>query len=85
MSLTDRERDELRLSLERMPDSILGIVRENAERLLRDLKDMNSSPVFGATQQLLEARGLTHVSQLDREGTAALTAHLERTLALLRN
>jgi hypothetical protein len=44
---------------------------------------MNSA--FPATLEFLKARGLSHVSQLNRQGVRELTAHLERVLRNLRN
>ncbi len=55
----------------------------DAERLVRTLQDTNSS--YPATQEFLEARGLTNVRQLDRAGRAALVAHLQATLRKLQN
>ena len=83
MPLSDTERDALRRMLERMPDSVLTATRETAERYLRDLEDTNSA--MPETKSFLEARGLTNVRQLDKDGREALVMHLKNTLRLARN
>ena len=61
----------------------LTTLRVEQERLLAGLTDTNSS--FPATQEFLRARGLTHVSQLDKQGVRELTAHLKGILRNLSN
>jgi len=83
MALTDAEREQLRSMLERMPDSILSLTRQGAERLLHDLEDANS--MFPATKEFLTARGLTNIRELDEQGREELLTHLKKTLRLSRN
>jgi len=83
MPLTNEEKDGIRAILERMPDNVLEVIRENAEQLVSDLEDLNS--MFPATKEFLTARGLTNVRQLDKTGREELVAHLQNVLRLARN
>lgn len=83
MPLTNEEKDGIRAILERMPDNVLEVTRENAEQLVSDLEDLNS--MFPATKEFLTARGLTNVRQLDKRGREELVAHLQNVLRLARN
>lgn len=57
--------------------------RQRLEKLLDELKDLNSS--YPATQEFLQARGLTHVNELDKQGTQELIAHLKKIYQGLLN
>lgn len=57
--------------------------KQRLEKLLVELKDLNSS--FPATREFLQARGLSHVNELDRQGTEELIAYLKETYQGLLN
>ncbi len=45
---------------------------------IKELDDINSR--FPATQEFLQSKGLTHVSELDEEGRKELEVYLKKTL-----
>lgn len=78
MSLTNDEKEGLRQLLEKVPDSELAAILENAEKALETLDEKNSA--YPETRKFLAGRGLTRVSQLNKTGWKELMAHLEGTL-----
>lgn len=57
------------------PRKELSGIKRELDQLLTELTDLNSA--FPATQRFLDAKGLSHLSELDREGLKELRAHLE--------
>lgn len=57
--------------------------KQKAEKLLAELKDLNSA--FPETRKFLQARGLAHVGELDKQGTEELIAHLKEVYQGLLN
>jgi len=53
----------------------LSQTRENLRKLRSKLQDLNSQ--YPETQKFLYKRGLSHVSQLDREGMKELRLYLQ--------
>ncbi|MFA6603336.1 MAG: hypothetical protein WCT10_00675 [Patescibacteria group bacterium] len=75
MSLSDEKKKALAEELDRLHGKL--------QVIKRDLENANSG--FAETQVFLNARGLTNVSQLDRQGLEDLRRHLESVLAKLSN
>ncbi|HTM68844.1 MAG TPA: hypothetical protein VL426_06130 [Candidatus Binatia bacterium] len=73
-----KERQALEAALRGLSAEQLEQVHDKAKETLRDLEDLNSA--FPATQEFLQARGLTNVRQLDKQGMAELRTHLEGIL-----
>jgi len=76
--MDEKQRQELEAALSGLSQERLEEVHDKAKEALAGLEDLNSA--FPATQDFLRARGLTNVRQLDKEGNAALRAHLEGIL-----
>jgi len=81
MSLSDKERAALAAELARLTPEGLNLLHGKFQEVKRSLEDANT--VFPETRDFLNARGLTHVSQLDRQGLEDLRRHLESALAKL--
>ena len=81
MSLSDEEKDALKRVLMRCSPEELEKLHGKLQKAKRSLENANS--VFPETRAFLNARGLTHVSQLDRQGLEDLRRHLESVLAKL--
>lgn len=71
--------DGLSASLVLMNDETLPKYNKALTELRDCLNDANSA--FPATKAFLQARGLSNVSQLDKQGLVELTKHLENTLS----
>jgi hypothetical protein len=77
--MTDEECKRLEQELEKLDVSELKALNVQLVQERTALEDLNSS--YPATQEFLQARGLTNVRQLDAAGRAELVKHLEKTLA----
>lgn len=78
MALRDENVDEFRTLIEQ-----LKILQETADRLLREMQDINSARP--ATREFLQARGLTNVRELDAAGQKELREYLQNKLRLATN
>lgn len=67
--------------IEQLDDNALSDYLTALTKLRDVLNDANSS--FPATKSFLDARGLSNVSQLDKQGLSDLTDHLKNILSEL--
>ena len=79
--MDERQKAALTAALSGLSEQELAEVDASARRTLASLEDANSA--FPATQEFLQARGLTNVRELDKQGMQELREHLERTLQSL--
>lgn len=76
--MDERQKAALAAALSGLSDEQLAKVDASARRTLAALEDANSA--FPATQEFLQARGLTNIRQLDKQGLQELKEHLEGIL-----
>lgn len=79
--MDEQQKAALEAALSGLSDERLAEIDASARRTLTALEDANSA--FPATQEFLQARGLTNVRELDPQGLKELREHLERTLQAL--
>lgn len=76
--MDEKQKAALAAALSGLSDQQLAEVDASARKTLAALEDANSA--FPATQEFLQARGLTNIRQLDKQGMQELKAHLEGIL-----
>ena len=76
--MDERQKAALAAALSGLSDEQLAKVDASARKTLAALEDANSA--FPATQEFLQARGLTNVRELDKQGLQELREHLEGLL-----
>ena len=62
--------------------AMLRHARRNAEELLHSMEDFNSE--YPETKKFLESKGLTHVSQLDKQGQKELAEYLQKVFEFIK-